>query len=136
MEECHSNFDVNTDISFTIQRKRSHHRSRIVFWRIDKKEQADFDFSKTYSDEFSESTVLQFDGNNLTCRVKYGKKEDCNGLPLDRPVPIIMLSLEINPREAEFLDPNDNEKWTKNKYSWEGNYYNVKCTGTYKNTIV
>ena len=127
--ECRSNFDIDTDIAFTIQRKESRHRSKIVFWRADLKEQAEFDFSKSYSGTFSESTVLRFDGNNLTCTYQKGGKEECNGLPLDEPVQIIMLSLELNPREAEFLDHNENDKWTKNEYSLHGNYYNVKCTG-------
>ena len=133
IKECRSNFNIETDINFTIQRKKSRHRSKIVFWRIDLKEEAEFDFSKTYSEKFSESTALVFDGKNLTCRNQEmyltEKKEECNGLPLDDPVPIIMLSLELNPREAEFFDPNENEKWTKNKYSLQGNYYGVKCTG-------
>ena len=129
IKECDNGFIVDTNIAFEIKRIKSRHKSKLMYWREDMKQIETFDFSMPSSSAFAPSSDIHFDGRNLTCKKMDGVHEECNGLPLDEPIPIILFSLEISPRDAEFYEDVDANKWNRNKYSLDGSYYRVKCKG-------
>ena len=129
IKECDNGFIVDTNIAFEIKRIKSRHKSKLMYWREDMKQIETFDFSMPSSSAFAPSSDIHFDGRNLTCKKIDGVHEECNGLPLDEPIPIILFSLEIGPRDAEFYEDVDANKWNRNKYSLDGSYYRVKCKG-------
>ena len=101
-----------------------------MFWRMDTKQEEVFDFAKPSSTSaYPLPSDIFFDGNAITCKKIEGSKEECHGLPLNEPVPIILLSLRISPREAEFYGETDDNKWSRNRYSLHGSHYSVKCKG-------
>ena len=129
IEECDNGFVVDTNMAFKIKRIKSRHKSKLVYLREDMKQIETFDFAMPSSSAFAPSSDIHFDGRNLTCKKIDGVHEECNGLPLDEPIPIILFSLEIGPRDAEFYEDVDANKWNRNKYSLDGSYYRVKCKG-------
>ena len=129
IKECDNGFVVDTNIAFKVKRIRSRHKSKLVYWREDIKQIEMFDFAMPSSSAFAPSSDIHFDGRNLTCKRMDGVHEDCNGLPLDEPIPIVLFSLEISPRDAEFYEDFNANKWNRNKYSLEGSHYRVKCQG-------
>ena len=90
-----------------------------------------FDFG-TSSTEFAPSSDIHFDGMNLICKKIDGVQEDCNKLPLNERVSIILFSLEVSPRETEFYGDTDDLRWERNQYSIHGSKYNIKCKGIIK----
>ena len=107
------------------------HRSKLVFWRVDTKQEEVFDFAKPSTSPYPVSSDIHFDGKMLTCKEIEGAQEECNGLPLNEPIPVVLLSLQISPRDAEFYGETDENKWSRNRYSLHGSNYGVKCKGNH-----
>ena len=128
IKKCKTEFIIDTNITFTLKRTNSRHKSKLVYWRQDIMEEEVFDFG-TSSTEFPPSSDIHFNGTNLICKKIDGIQEDCNRLPLNEQVPIILFSLEVSPRETEFHGDTDDLRWERNRYSLHGNYYNIKCRG-------
>ena len=128
IKKCNTEFIVDTNITFTLKRTKSRHKSKLVYWRQDIMEEEVFDFG-TSSIEIAPSSDIHFDGRNLICKKIDGVQEDCNELPVNEQVPIILFSLEVSPRETEFYGDTDDLRWERNRYSLHGSNYNIKCKG-------
>ena len=109
---------METDLIFEIQRDDSTHNTTVVYYRLDTKKQETFVFNIGYSDK----TRLVFDGTNLVCP-NISESTQCNKLPIDKPVRVLLISVDINPRKGETIDNN----WNRNRYNLKGSFASVKC---------
>ena len=116
--KCDSNLKVKTDLNLRIQRDDSTHATKVVYYRLDTKKQETFEFDVGFSD----NTRLEFDGTNLVCRAS-SKTPQCNKLPIARPVKVLLISVDINPRKGKAK----RNEWTRNQYNLKGSYTRVEC---------
>ena len=117
---CKKDIQLKTDLSFSIIRDKSEHRSRVVYYRLDTKQMEEFLF---YGGD-SGYTKLEYDGKTLTCG-QNGQEimHRCNHLPFQKPIKAVVVSIDVRPREGKALDDN----WSRNQYSLKGSYYQIRC---------
>ena len=129
IKTCELNLIVETDVRFKIQRNESRHRSKIIYWRLDLKQQDEFNFADVDMNDLNSSVTLWFDGKTLNCTGVKNNGQECNGLSVGKPVPVVLFSLDFNPRNAEFFTFDEHNQWERNKYSAQGSVYKVACKG-------
>ena len=108
---------MKTDISFEIVRERSVHRSMIRYWNLDTNKMEEFMFDV----DDSRQTQISFDGYYIRC-TGHSTSAQCNKLTPDYSTPIVLLSIDFNPRIG-----TKNNEFQRNKYNLAGGYYNVSC---------
>ena len=118
VKTCDRGLQVDTDLSFSILRDSSEHRSRVVYYRLDTKQMEEFVF---YGDDAG-YTKLIYDGETLKCD---GNEilHKCNHLPLKKPIKAVVVSIDVRPREGKARD----ETWNRNQYNLKGSYYQIRC---------
>ena len=115
--------DVQTDITFDIQRGGSKHTSKITYWRFDNRKQETFRFDKSGANYH---THLFFNGKTLTCVGNANRENQCNNLPERQPVPVIIYEIDFNPRDGDTWG----KSWDRNRYTLLGNAYKAVCNST------
>ena len=118
VKRCSMLTQINTDLSFSVQRDDSYHSSKVRYLRLDAANHEDFVFQGGYTDH----TRLEFNGTHLVCRGTVSSSQ-CNHLTRDHPVKAIVLSIDFNPRDGKA----HNDMWTRNQYRLKGTYYKVSC---------
>jgi len=119
IENCANVLEVETDITFRIQRDDSSSLSIVKYWREDTGEVEVFRFNVGYADH----TNVVCDGHTLTCNGNRRGQHQCNNLTEGVSVPAIVLSADFYPRSGA----SHNNQWTRNKYSLRGSYYRATC---------
>ena len=112
---------IKTDITFRVQRDDSSPQSKIKYYRLDTKKVEEIVFSVGYANHMN----VVFDGQSLRCNGDSRGNHQCNNLPLGVDVPVVIFSVDFNPRSGR----TRNYQWFRSKYSLNGSYYDVSCTG-------
>jgi hypothetical protein len=117
--------DVDTDLTFEVQRKDSETLSTITYWRLDTFKLETFLFNDGLSPDL---TRVKFDGTTLTCQGNKDKvvqdNYQCNYLRLDKAIPAIVFAIDFNPRSGT---ENLFGQYWRNKYTLKGTHYSVTC---------
>ena len=108
-------YKINTDVTFKARRDDSSSSTTFIYYRLDKKKEEKYVFKGGYSDV----TIVSFDGTHLIC-----SGDQCQGLPNNQPVPVIVLAVDFNPRDGSA----HGGLWWRNQYSISGSYIQVVCT--------
>ena len=117
LNTCYKRVHIETDMQFVMPRVNTYWEGQVSYLRTDSFEKGNIDFY----DHKNEYMCMTFDSKGLTCHSK--KPELCKDLPVDKPVPAIILSLNINP-----VNGSAGEK----KYDLQGSYQTVSCGGQRK----
>ena len=115
---CDTTLTVDTDLTLRIQRDDSSHASKVVYYRLDTKKQETFWFNVKTTDH----TRLEFDGTNLVCKAS-SRSPQCNQLQRDKPVKVLLVSVDINPRKGKA----HKNQWIRNRYNIKGSYTKITC---------
>ena len=124
-----SNYNVETNVQFKIQRDDSASTSSVTYRRMDNGVIETFRFDRS---GYHDNLMLTFDGATLLCTsavTRGGAIKGCddteNNLKKDTPVPAVILSVAFTPR----IGSASSNQWHRNKYSVSGTYYRVSCRG-------
>lgn len=116
-----SDFEISTDLTFTMRRDDSDHSSWIEYIRTDNGNTERYVFNGGYSD----NTKVEFDGKHLYCPQSSGSSR-CAPLPTGQQVGVILSGLHFKPRSGTALL----DQWSRNHYTFIGTKYNVLIPDT------